>query len=229
MDNFIDFLFKNFGDTARNLSDTGHGNKWINEDMILIKYDDVATYFNEKYDDFEDKFTSADALYISRNNNEFKLFFIEFKNIDYSDEKDKLMNKYRLKECILEMKKCEHNCKIIDSIDELYSKLVDESKVSMRSKPFDSLSLFYYLMNHEIINDLFDCRQELFNMKKFYFVVSKTIAQYNPYSPNKSNRNKTIVEPLRFLKRLSPYHYTEVFVVNEGGFKQYFVDRYKGC
>ena len=78
---------------------------------------------------------------------------------------------------------------------------------------------------YEIENDEDACNK-LFNTDKFFFLVSNTESQYNPYK-NKSNRQNTIIKPLDFLKRFEPYHYDAVFAVNESGFDRYFYNRNK--
>ena len=55
-------------------------------------------------------FATADALLISNIDGNLTFHFVEFKNMDYEKEKDVKMSKYWLKECISEMKECEHEC-----------------------------------------------------------------------------------------------------------------------
>ena len=66
------------------------------------------------------------------------------------------------------------------------------------------------------------CKEKLFKIEKFFFLVSNTPQQYAPLHKNKSNRYNNIVKPLTFLKRFEPYHYDRVFSVNDTGFHNFF-------
>jgi len=138
------------------------------------------------------------------------------------------MSLFHLKNYLKQMKKCKHNCEIYDDVEKLSEYLVDISHVSLRSKPSDSLSLFFHVMKNfyteedDEINEIYI--KKLFECDKFFFLVSNTQAQYLPFK-NKNNRQNTIIKPLNFLKRFEPYHYKMVFAVNKSGFDKYFYNR----
>lgn len=225
---FKEYLMKKFGKPVSEISSTEFDNQIINKKFKMICWDDVATYFNESNDEFKGEFSSADGLYILEKEDNLQLFFFEFKNVNYSDDEDRQMSRFHLKNYLKQMKDCDSNCKICEDIEKLSEYLVDISHVSMRSKPSDSLSLFYYMMKEyygfeENDNDYID---KLFNVEKFFFLVSNTPSEYLPFK-NKSNRRNTIASSLDFLKRFEPYHYTNVYAVYKTGFDRYFYNHNK--
>ena len=231
MQDLNEYLMKNFGKSVSKISETEFGNKLIEKDLKMISWDDVASDFHKTNDEFREKFSTSDGLVIIEKENKTQLFFIEFKNMDYSKKEDRQMRLHNLKNNLKQMKECEYNCKIYEDIKKLSKHLVDESHVSLRSKPSDSISLFYYIMknyytkmddNDENIEK--KCIEKLSECDKFFFLVSNTEAQYLPFK-NKSNRYNTIIKPLEFLKRFEPYHYKMVLTVNKSGFDKYFYDR----
>lgn len=227
MQDFKNYLMENFGKSVSEISSTEFDNVLVDKDFKMISWDDVATYFHENNDEFKHKFSSADGLYILEKDNKTQLFFFEFKNIDYSNDKDRQMSLYHLKNYLKQMNECDAECEIHDDIEKVSEYLVDVSHVSIRSKPSDSLSLFYYMMKEYY--DLKDDEsgiKKLFEADKFFFLISNTPAEYRPFK-NKSNRKDTIIEPLNFLKRFEPYHYKMVFAVYKTGFDRYFYKRNK--
>ncbi|SDA68659.1 hypothetical protein [Methanobrevibacter millerae] len=225
MQDLNNYLMENFGKPADEISKTGYDNPVINHDFEMISFDDVAEDFNNRNKEFNGEFASADGLLIIEKENKNRIFFFEFKNIDYSKDEDRQMSIYYLHRYLELMKECEHECKVYDKINAISEYLVDRSHLSLRSKPSDSISLLYQVMkdfygkeNGEI------CIKKLFETEKFFFLVSKTQAQYLPFK-NKSNRLNNIIKPLDFLKRFVPYHYNMVLAVNENGFDRYFYKR----
>lgn len=221
------YLMENFGKSIDEISKTEFDNKLIDDNIKMISWDDVAKYFNTTTKEFRGQFSSADGLYIIEKENKTQLFFFEFKNIDYSNNKDSQISIFHLKNYLKQMKGCEHDCKIHDKIKKIMPYLVDISYASLRSKPSDSISLFFQMMKkqYEENNDEI-CINKLFNSEKFFFLVTNTQSQYLPFK-NKSNRQNTIIKPLDFLKRFEPYHYDMVFAVNKNGFYKYFYNRNK--
>ena len=210
----------NYSKSIKELSNSEFQNYVINSDIKMISLDDVADDFNKFNNDFTDKFSSADALYILEKEDKIQLFFFEFKNLDYSLIKDRQMSKFYLNKCIDEMHSCEHDCKIYNEIKKHAEKLVDVSQASLRSKPADSISLVYHIMENYFKTKGMDinCIEKMFNIEKFFFLVSKTQSQYIPFKKNINNRYSDMIKPLSFLKRFEPYHYKFVFAVNENGF-----------
>lgn len=230
MQDLKEHLLKKFGKPISEISKTEFKNILIEKDFKMISWDDVATYFNETNDEFKEKFSTADGLFMREKENKTQLFFMEFKNMDYSKIEDRQMSLFHLKNNIKQMKECEHECEIYEDIEKLLEYLVDRSHVSLRSKPSDSLSLFYYVMKNFYSNENNDEKidekyiEKLFKCEKFFFLVTNTQSQYLPFK-NKNNRQNSIIKPLNFLKRFEPYHYKMVFAVNKSGFDKYFYNR----
>lgn len=227
MQDLSDYLMENFGKPSNEISKTEYDNTVIDEEFNMISFDDVAKDFNERNNQFNGKFSSADGLIIIKKENTNQIFFFEFKNIDYSNKEDRQLGIFHLKEYLKQMKECNQDCEVYDKINKISKELVDKSYLSLRSKPSDSISLLYYIMedfykknNNEM------CINKLFNSRKIFFLVSKTQSQYTSFK-NKSNRENTIIRPLDFLKRFEPYHYNMVLAVNKNGFDRYFHKRNK--
>ena len=224
MHDFKIYLMENYAKSVKELSETEFGNELLDYDFQMISWDDVAEDFLKFNNEFNEKFSSADALYILEKEDKIQLFFFEFKNINYSNIEDSQMSKFHLNKCIENMGSCPNNCKIYMDIKKHAKRLVDESNVSLRSKPSDSISLFYHVMRSFLNNDVSEdsCKEKLFKSEKFFFIVSNTPQEYVPFHKNKSNRYNNIVKALTFLKRFEPYHYKMVFSVNEKGFHDFF-------
>lgn len=228
MHDLNNYLLRKYGKSIKELSETEYGNKLIDYDFQMISWDDVAEDFLKVNNEFNEKFSSADALYILEKEDKVQLFFFEFKNINYSSIEDSQMSKFHLNKCIDKMKFCSNDCEVYEDIKKHAEKLVDIAHVSLRSKPSDSISLFYHVMknffkdNYNEKEDL--CKEKLFKIEKFFFLVSNTHQQYAPFHKNKSNRYNNIVKPLSFLKRFEPYHYKMVFSVNDNGFHDFFCE-----
>lgn len=228
MHNLKIYLLKNYGKSIKELSETEFGNELLDYDFQMISWDDVAEDFLKFNNEFNEKFSSADALYILEKEDKIQLFFFEFKNIDYSNIEDRQMSKFHLNKCIDKMALCPNDCEIYDDIKKHTERVVDVSNVSLRSKPSDSISLFYHVMksfsknDHDETEDF--CKEKLFKIEKFFFLVSNTQQQYAPFHKNKSNRYNNILKPLTFLKRFEPYHYKMVFSVNDTGFHDFFYE-----
>lgn len=229
MHDFNNNLLKKYGKPITELSKTGYGNTLINNDIKMISLDDIAEDFLKSNNEFNEKFSTADALYILKKHDKTQLFFFEFKNINYSNKEDEQLSKFHLNKSIKQMEYCSGGCDIYKDIKKYSKKLVDKSNVSLRSKPSDSLSLFYHIMKKyfQASDDNESERiyiDKLFRFEKFFFLVSTTPKEYIPIKKNKSNRYNNIIGPLAFLKRFAPYHYKNVFAVNENGFYKYFCD-----
>ena len=81
MQDLKEYLMKKFGKPVREISKTEFDNVLIDKDFKMISWDDVATYFNETNDEFEDKFSTADGLFIRKKEDKTQIYFMEFKNI----------------------------------------------------------------------------------------------------------------------------------------------------
>lgn len=214
MEDFYQFLKSNFSSSITELSKTSFDNSLVENDCMLINLDEMSQKLPKFNSGIKTIFASADALLIRKNGDEFNLFFIEFKNIDFSDNKDRLMSKYILDECIGKMELCHHNCMHVDELSMCSKYLTDRYNVSLRSKPVDSISLIYHFMEY-----FFDgmSKTKLFNFNKYFILVSRTKIEYN-HLKNKNNKNNSIIAPLSFLSRLVPYYYDDVLVLSEKNF-----------
>lgn len=217
------YLENKFGKPLNEISKTEFDNTLIDKKLEMISWDDAAEYFNKINDEFREEFSTADGLYIIEKENKNQLFFFEFKNINFSEKSDRQMGLFHLKNYLKQMKECEHDCDIYEDLEKISEYLVDISNVTIRSKPSDSISLFYQFMKEHYKIDDDEACDKLFKTEKFFFLVSNTESQYIPFK-NKSNRQNTIIKPLDFLKRFEPYHYKMVFAVNQSGFDRYFYD-----
>ena len=224
MHDLKNYLHSRFGKPVSEVSKTEFDNTVIEEDFEMICWDDAAKEFNKNNKEFVEEFSTADGLSIIEKEKNTQIFFFEFKNLDYSTKKDKQMAIFYLKKHLKQMKECPHDCKTYEDLEKISQYLTDKSNASLRSKPSDSLSLFYHIMKDYYHLDDNQACEKLFKTDKFFFLVSKTQAQYLPFN-NKSNRKNNILKSLEFLRRFEPYHYKMVFVVNQGGFEKYFYKR----
>ena len=100
--------------------------------------------------------------------------------------------------------------------------MVDKYQLALRTKPFDSISLIYdYLCNYCGDDKL--AKENLVNVKKYFWLVSKTNYEFNsPFLKNRQNnhrRNKK--EFFNFLSKLKPYFYSDVFAVSTSTFQDF--------
>lgn len=174
MQEFIDYLYKNFSDSTENLAKTSQNNPLFEFDFQMINLDKMAKQLQNLDKVYRgNDFATSDALFISNVNDEIVFHFIEFKNVDYDKDEDLKMSKYWLEECLSEMDKCEHDCFINDETSDInkskfHKYLVDKYNVSLRAKPYESLSLIYlFLKMFKSIDDEF-CRNYLFDIKKIF-------------------------------------------------------------
>ena len=210
MQNFLNFLIDKYGKPASVLSKSAEGNILVENQTIMISLDDMSKDLKNFNRDFKQQFATADALHVIIKNDKIKLYFIEFKNKDFSKIKERLQEKESLKDLILTIE--DDNIK--KDFLKHQNKLIDKSMMRLRMKPYDSLSLIYYFMKHYFIEKNSDeCVNNLFAIEKYFVLISKTPTDYNPLFQNRSNRNNEIIKPLRFLKRLVPYYYDDVLTL----------------
>lgn len=217
-------LLNIYGDSITVLSSTNNKNPLIlNDEIAMVNLDKIG----EEYKIDSKQYATSDALFITEGDENVKFYFIEFKNIDFESEKDRLMSNFYLKKCIKEMETCEYKCSFIKDLKKIKKHLIDKYQISLRMKPYESISLvgvliknYYKKLNDEEIKEL------LFKAEKNFIIVSKTRTEYNPYAKNKSNR-RNVMKYFSFIGRLVPYHYKNVLIVNEKGFNNYFLNRNK--
>lgn len=230
MEDFIDYITKNFCESAEKLAKTSQDNPLFDFDLKMIDLDKMAKNLpklNRIYNGND--FATADALFISKEDGEFTFHFIEFKNVNYEKEKDVKMSKYWLEKCLTKMDECEHNCFINDETSNMYKSefsnyLVDRYMVSLRAKPYESISLIdIYLKMIKQVDDEFS-RNYLFNIKKNFYIVSKTNKFLNHPHKNVSNVHiAKMIGPFKALTRLYPYHYSMARAISDDVFKEYIM------
>ena len=230
MEDFINYLTENFGEPVEKLSKTSEDNLVLDSDIIMIDLDEMARQLPKFNDDFKgNQFATADALFISKEGSEYTFHFFEFKNVDYEKEKDLKMSKYWLEECLSKMNQCEHECFIKDESSDIFKSnfqkyLVDKYYVSLRAKPFESLSLIhFYLKWFKSIDDEL-CRNYLFNINKKFYIVSNTKKSFSYPNQNISNLHMAkMIGPVKALAKLCPYHYTKAYAISDDFFQDYIL------
>ena len=230
MEDFINYLTEHFGETAEKLAKTSQDNPLFDFDMQMIDLDKMAKQLPKLNGIYRgNQFATADALFISHENNELTFHFIEFKNVDYENERNLKMSKHWLEQCLSKMDECEHECFINDKTSDIYKSkflkyLVDKYNVSLRAKPFESISLIdIYLKMFKSIDDEFS-RNYLFNIKKNFYIVSKTNKFLNHPHKNMSNVHMAnMIGPFKALTRLYPYHYSMARAISDDVFKEYIM------
>lgn len=232
MQDFIDFLNNNFSDSVETLAKTSEDNRLFDFDFQMINLDKLAKRLQKIDRKFRgNDFATADALFISQIDDELIFHFIEFKNVDYDDDKDLKMSKYWLEKCLSKMDECEHGCFIKDKTTDIYKSkfhkyLVDKYNVSLRAKPYESISLIdiYFKLFKDLYDDEFS-RNCLFNIKKNFYLVSKTDKFLNHPYKNKSNvQMAKMIGPFKALTRLYPYHYSMAKAINDDVFKEFIMN-----
>lgn len=231
MESFNQYLMSNFKASIREVSKTDEGNIYLKgsflDNYFMISLDEMAKRIpNFKFKG--DTFSSADGFFIEKKDSKFIFHFFEFKNLDFSNIKDYQLSSFNLNKCIAKIKDCSNkneNCKecnIVESFDKLKKHLIDEVVCSLRSKPYDSLSTIYHFMECYFKEDV---SNKLFSTNKVFYLVSLTDAEYN--SPNKSNNHRKQFTYFSFLKRIAPYHFNEVRLINNRTFMGFFSKIYK--
>ena len=232
MEDFIEFLNENFGKSVEELAKTSEDNPLFEFDFQMIDLDEMANKLQKmdrRY--MGNDFATADALFISNIDDELIFHFIEFKNVDYGVDKDLKMSKFWLEECLSKMNECDHDCFINDETTDIHKSkfhkyLVDRYNVSLRAKPYESLSLIdiYFKFFKTIYDDEFS-RNYLFNIKKNFYLVSRTDKFLNHPYKNKSNVHMAkMIGPFKALTRLYPYHYSMAKAINSDVFKEFIMD-----
>ena len=231
MKNFIRFLDENFLQSIDEIAKSSNDNTMFDDDFLMYNLD----LMNEKLSKLDKKFkgndfATSDAFFISNIDNELIFHFIEFKNVDFDDEKDLKMSGYWLNKCLSEMKEGEHNCFINDDSNPIKKShfdryLIDKYFLSLRAKPFESLAVVYnYLKILESLDDN-SCNELLFDTKKIFYLVSRTDKFLNNPYKNKSNVHMAkIIGPFKSFARLYPYHYNNDIAINDDVFKRYIRD-----
>ena len=164
MKNFIKFLDENFLRSVEELAKTSEDNPMFDDDFLMYDLDEMNRKLSKLDKKFRgNDFATADAFFISNLDDEQIFHFIEFKNVDFGEDRDLKMSKHWLDECLLQMKECEHDCFINDESSSIYKShfdkyLVDKYMLSLRAKPIESLSVvFNYLKSLESMDDA-SCR-----------------------------------------------------------------------
>lgn len=231
MESFNQYLMSEFKGSLRKVSKTDEENHFLDDhfadNYFMISLDEMAKRVLNPY--FKgDQFSSADGLFIEKKNDNFIFYFFEFKNLDFSKKEDRQLSRFYLNRCIDKIKDCSNktescnDCDIVDSLNKFKKYLIDRKVCSLRSKPYDSLSLLYHgIDDYFKENDSFEVDKTLFSIKKVFYLVSLTsVEEYT--SPNKSNNRGKQFKYFPFLKRIKPYHFDDVCFINNLTFMNLF-------
>lgn len=222
MDSFKQSLLQKYGKTIKELSSTNESNVLMNRDDVLISLDNMASDLSSKVKEFRgNDLSSADALLIFKKEGHFIFHIIEFKNLDFNKKKDRLMAEYYLKKSIEHINNCEHDCSFANHESKYHKYLVDKYKLSLRTKPFESLNVVYFYLC-DYLGDLELAKEKLFNIKKYYWFISKTEGGRNShFHTNKSNNHRRNSKHFRYLDKIKHYFYDDTYGVSNILFNEY--------
>lgn len=141
----------------------------------------------------EDILQSVDAIYLHVENDDIRLYFFEFKQLDV---KDKFFDaRKQLKESITNMEQCIWCCNYPNEIKKINRKLVSKKVISLKIKPLESLILLHNLLKQHGISS-----EDIINIKKEYYVVSLT-----QIGNNKMNSHRKQKGPFEFMNKIVPF------------------------
>lgn len=228
MDSFKKSLLQKYGKTITELSTTGNNNNsLVDNNYKLISLDDMASDLSLKVKEFRgNDLSSADALLIFKKEGNFIFHIIEFKNLDFNKKKDRLMSEYYLKKSIEHINNCEHDCSFANHESKYHKYLVDKYKLSLRTKPIESLTLIYYYLS-KYLGDSESAKEKLFNIKKYYWFISKTKSDSFDFSKNRSNNHRRNSKHFRYLDKIKPYFYDDAYGVSNILFNKYLNKHFK--
>lgn len=199
--NCLDETLKEYKKPVTELSKTDE-NYFIKDETLMFDWDAISE-LNDG-----DESSSVDAVYCSFENNELILYFFEFKNINFYDTF--FDAKKQLEDVISDLEKCVFCCGYPHKIKKIKRKLVSKRLISLKTKPLESLILLNEILQSEGIKP-----EELVNIKKEYYIVSKT-----PINTNKSNyhRKGRTGEIFGFIDKIKPFPFIKVEPITEETF-----------
>jgi len=181
------------------LSKTDSGNLYITDDTLMFDWDSIAESYGF------DKSSSVDAIYCSFENGELTLYFFEFKKHDLYDKY--FDAKKQLEDYINDLEKCIFCFGYSQKVKKIKKKLVSKQIISLKTKPIESLILLY-----DILNKLGIKPEEIINIRKEYYILSKTPIKGNLANFHRKGRSKEI---FGFIDKIKPFPFAEVQPINE--------------
>ena len=143
----------------------------------------------------EDVHQSVDAIYLHVENDDIRLYFFEFKQLDL---KDKFFDaRKQLSEFITNMEQCIWCCGYPNEIKKIRRKLVSKKVISLKTKPLESLILLHNLLNENGISS-----EDIINIRKEYYVVSLTQISTNKTNSHRKVKQKDVFE---FMNKIVPF------------------------
>lgn len=175
-------------ETVTTLSKTDE-NYFIKNPTLMYDWD-TLTELNT-----EDVHQSVDAIYLHVENEDVRLYFFEFKQLDL---KDKFFDaRKQLKDSITNMEQCIWCCGYPNELKKIRKKLVSKKVISLKTKPLESLILLHNLLNKNGISS-----EDIINIKKEYYVVSLTQISTNKTNSHRKIKQKGIFE---FMNKIVPF------------------------
>ena len=184
----IDQILSDNKESVTELSKTDE-NYFIKNPTLMYDWD-TLTELNA-----DDVHQSVDAIYLHVENEDVRLYFFEFKQLDVND---KFFDaKKQLKESLNNMEQCVFCCGYPHEIKKIHKKLVSKKVISLKTKPLESLILLHNLLNkHGILSE------DIINIKKEYYVVSLTQISTNKTNSRRKVKQKGIFE---FMNKIVPF------------------------
>ena len=199
-----DCLNDKFGNYKRNVTELSKTdeNDFIINPTLMFDWDEISK-LNSDNDS-----SSVDAIYIHIENNELRLYFFEFKQLDI---RDKFFDaRKQLAESISNMEKCVFCCGYPNELKKIKKKLVSKKVISLKTKPLESLILLHNLLNKYNIPS-----EDIIKVKKEYYIISLTPIPINRSNAHRKIRNRGLFD---FLDKICPFPFIEAEPLNEKSF-----------
>lgn len=190
---------KEYKKSVTELSKTDAGNLYIRDSTLMLDWESIGKSYGF------DESSSVDAIYYSFENGELTLYFFEFKKHDLYDKY--FDAKKQLEDYINDLEQCIFCFGYPRRVRKIKKKLVSKKIISLKTKPIESLIL---LCN--ILNELGIKSEEIINMRKEYYIVSKTPINGSPTNFHRKGRSKEI---FGFIDKIKPFPFAEVQPINE--------------
>ena len=184
----IESILSDYKKSVTTLSKTDE-NYFIDNPTLMYDLDTLAELNKDNI------LQSVDAVYLHIENDDVRLYFFEFKQLDL---RDKFFDaRKQLKESINNMKQCLWCCNYPNELNKIYKKLVSKKVISLKTKPLESLILLHNLLNENGISS-----KDIINIKKEYYVVSLTQVSTNKLNGHRKVKQKGIFE---FMNKIVPF------------------------
>lgn len=207
---FFENLDNKFYDDVTTLSKTNSENIFINDDTKMISGDKLAKELDG------DNYASVDAIDLSFESSELKIYFIEFKKKDYS--KDDIFPKDKLKTCIDNMKECQLDCEYVHDLQILKDDLKNKELVLLKTKPLETIIILYHYFKRYNKQNCFN--YFLTQVKKYYFIVSETKQSHSKNRSHEHLNNRK--QNFSFLDKMKPFPFFCAEHINESVYRKFF-------